>query len=71
LPALSLIETTAADPALTELFALTQRQLGGRPNMARAMASSPALLEGYASTSRSACCTFTSRSEQSHRTETT
>jgi uncharacterized peroxidase-related enzyme len=47
MPALPLIETTTADPALTDLFALAQRQLGGIPNMARAMANSPALLEGY------------------------
>ena len=43
---LHLIETAAADPALTELFALAQRQLGGIPNMAKAMANSPPLLAG-------------------------
>jgi len=46
---LHLIETAAADPALTELFALAQRQLGGIPNMAKAMANSPPLLASPAS----------------------
>jgi uncharacterized peroxidase-related enzyme len=44
---LPLIEPGTADGTIEELFATARRQIGGTPNMTRAMANSPALLNGY------------------------
>lgn len=44
---LPLVEPSNASPAATELLAGIQRSLGVTPNMAKAMANSPALLKGY------------------------
>jgi uncharacterized peroxidase-related enzyme len=44
---LPLIEPGTADKITEELFATARRQIGGTPNMIRAMANSPAVLNGY------------------------
>lgn len=46
---LKLIEQTSASPAAAALLERTQSQLGRVPNLYRAMANSPAALEGYLS----------------------
>lgn len=44
---LPLIDPATAAGPVSDLFAQVQRRLGATPNMTRAMANSPALLEGY------------------------
>jgi len=44
---LSLVDPTTATGQTADLLAAVQRRLGVTPNMTKAMANSPALLEGY------------------------
>lgn len=44
---LPLVELGTTDSTAQELFTTARQQLGGVPNMVRAMANSPALLRGY------------------------
>ena len=44
---LPLIDPATATAPVSELLAEVQRRMGVTPNMTRAMANSPALLQGY------------------------